>query len=604
MAPTAPSPHPGMGATLHDGGVTFRVWAPHARDVAATGSFDDWQQPVPMRRDGDGSADTWSVHVPGVEAGAEYQLRVTTGGGEQVWRADPYARVMTNSVGNSVVYDPHAFDWGHDDFEMPHWDDVVIYELHVGTFAGDQEHRGTFDRAVERLAYLRGLGISVVQIMPPAEYAGDISWGYNPAHMFAVESTYGGPDAFKRFIRAAHEHGIAVIVDVVHNHIGPSDLDLWRFDGWHEGDGGGIYFYNDWRAETPWGATRPDFGREEVRQFLYDSAKLWLREFRCDGLRFDATAYIRSVHGTVHDAESMLPDATEYLQSLTAGLTREQPWKLLIAEDLQNDSTVTMPVDRGGLGFHAQWDAGFVHVVRRALTELDDSERDMNEVAHGILGTGRGAAGSRVIYTESHDEVANGKTRVPEAIAPGAADSLAAKKRATLGSAAVFFAPGIPMFFQGQEMLADRYFDDAVPLDWQDVRKHPGIVAMHRHLIALRRNRAGTTAGLRGANANVLRVDQDRGLIILHRWGRGGPHDDTLVALNFSAEAVSDYRVGMPRPGRWAVRFNGDSRVYDPSFGDHPVFDVDTDAQPADDCAQSATLAVGAYSAVVLSLEP
>ena len=130
--------------------------------------------------------------------------------------------------------------------------------------------------------------------MPPFEFAGDISWGYNPSHLFAIESGYGGPDAFKRFIREAHAHGIAVIVDVVYNHFGPSDLDLWRFDGWSEGDGGGIYVYNDERAMTPWGATRPDYGRGEVRTFLRDSALTWLEEFRCDGLRFDATVYIRS----------------------------------------------------------------------------------------------------------------------------------------------------------------------------------------------------------------------------------------------------------------------------------------------------------------------
>lgn len=603
MATTSPSTHPGMGANLHDDGVTFRVWAPHAAGVAVTGSHDDWAGAAEMARDGDGDAATWSVHIPGVEVGAEYQFRVTTADGQEAWRADPYARMMTNSVGNAVVYDPHAFDWGTDNFQMPHWDDVVIYEMHVGTFAADAEHRGTFDRAIDRLPYLRELGISAVQVMPPAEYAGDISWGYNPAHMFAVESSYGGPDAFKRFIKAAHQEGIAVIVDVVHNHIGPSDLDLWRFDGWHENDGGGIYFYNDHRAETPWGATRPDYGRPMVRQFLYDSAKMWLEEFRCDGLRFDATSYIRSVDGSVHDAAELIPDATEYLQALTAGLSGAQPWKLLIAEDLQDDATVTMPVDQGGLGFHAQWDAGFVHVVRRALTELEDGARDLNEVAHGVLGTGRGAAGTRVIYTESHDEVANGKTRVPEAIAPGAADSLAAKKRATLGSAAVFLAPGMPMIFQGQEMLADRYFDDAMPMAWADLRDHFGIVNLHRHLIALRRNREGTTAGLRGPNADVLRADQDTGLLILHRWARGGPHDDTVVVLNFSASPVVDYRVGMPAPGRWVVRLNADSTVYDPAFGDHPVFDVHTEPTPADQCAQSALLAVGAYSTVVLSLE-
>ena len=220
---------------------------------------------------------------------------------------DPYARQVTSSIGNAVVYDPAAFDWGDHWFEMPARDDLVIYELHVGTFNAGPDRRGDFDRAARRLPYLRDLGVSAVQIMPPFEFAGDVSWGYNPAHLFAIESGYGGPDAFKRFIKAAHEHGIAVIVDVVYNHLGPSDLDLWQFDGWSANGGGGIYFYNDERAITPWGSTRPDYGRGEVRTFLRDSALTWLEEFQCDGLRFDATLFIRTVDGVPGDPASALP---------------------------------------------------------------------------------------------------------------------------------------------------------------------------------------------------------------------------------------------------------------------------------------------------------
>ncbi len=127
------------------------------------------------------------------------------------------------------------------------------------------------------------------------EFAGDRSWGYNPAHPFAIESTYGGPAGFQRFVKAAHQKGIAVLVDVVYNHFGPSDLSLWQFDGWSENGMGGIYFYQDWRANTPWGDTRPDYGRREVRQYIRDNALMWLEDYRCDGLRFDATAYIRNV---------------------------------------------------------------------------------------------------------------------------------------------------------------------------------------------------------------------------------------------------------------------------------------------------------------------
>ena len=112
-----------------------------------------------------------------------------------------------------------------------------------------------------------------------------------------MESAYGGPDGFKNFVREAHRRGLAVILDVVYNHFGPSDLDLWQFDGWQENDKGGIYFYNDHRSETPWGDTRPDYGRPEVRQFILDNALMWLEEYHIDGLRYDMILYIRSVHG-------------------------------------------------------------------------------------------------------------------------------------------------------------------------------------------------------------------------------------------------------------------------------------------------------------------
>ncbi len=157
--------------------------------------------------------------------------------------------------------------------------------------------RGTRARSIAPLKNFptfEELGINAVEVMPVTEFPGDFSWGYNPAHPFAVESIYGGPDAFKRFVKAAHEHGIAVIVDVVYNHFGPSDLDLWQFDGWSENEKGGIYFYNDRRSQTPWGETRPDYGRGEVRQYLRDNALMWLEEYHADGLRWDMIPYIRT----------------------------------------------------------------------------------------------------------------------------------------------------------------------------------------------------------------------------------------------------------------------------------------------------------------------
>ena len=403
---------------------------------------------------------------------------------------DPYARHVTSSVGNSIVYDAAEFDWEDDQFQMPAWNDLVIYELHVGTFAATDDLRGSFDSARGRLTYLQRLGVSAVQVMPPFEFAGDISWGYNPSHLFAIESGYGGPDAFKRFIRDAHAHGIAVIVDVVYNHLGPSDLDLWRFDGWSEGDGGGIYFYNDARALTPWGATRPDYGRGEVRTMLRDSAMTWLEEFRCDGLRFDSTVFIRAVDG-VPTPETALPEGWSFMTWLTDEIRERQPWKITIAEDLEDDPIMVTPTADGGAGFAAQWDVGFIRRVRPSLEIADDAARDMDRIVDGIVGTGRGDPTSRVIYTESHDDVADGLVRLPEAIAPGDARSWWSQKRAVLGAALVLTSPGIPMLFQGQELLEDGWFDDTVGLDWEKASENRGIVApaSRPHRVAARGGR-------------------------------------------------------------------------------------------------------------------
>jgi 1,4-alpha-glucan branching enzyme len=599
----APSTRPGMGARPFDGGTTFRVWAPHAEAVYVTGTFDDWAADVtPLARDDDGSAGTWSADVGGVAPGDEYRFTIRTPDGDRS-RIDPYARQVTSSVGNGVVYDPDAFDWSEDDFRTPGWDDLVIYELHVGTFSATEDRRGTFDSARRRLPYLRDLGISAIQVMPPFEFAGDISWGYNPAHLFAIESGYGGPDAFKRFILDAHAHGIAVIVDIVLNHLGPSDLDLWRFDGWGEGEGGGIYVYNDDRAVTPWGRTRPDYGRGEVRTFLRDSAMTWLEEFRCDGLRFDSTVFLRSVTGTPADPAADLPDGWSLMAWLNDEIRARQPWKITIAEDLQGDPAIVTPTADGGAGFNAQWDPAFIYGVRPALEAAEDADRDLPAVAAAIVGEGRGAPESRVIYTESHDDVANGAVRVPESISPGAADSWWATKRAVLGSALVLTSPGIPMLFQGQEILEDRFFDDTVPLDWDKATSNDGILRLHRDLIALRRGRDGATMGLRGPSVRILRADDEAKVLVMHRWLHGGPHDDTVVIANFADRSIDDLRVGLPAPGRWNVRLNLDSAVYAPDFGGYEVFDLDADGEPLDGCDQSGLVSLGPYTVVVLSRE-
>ncbi len=594
----APSVLTGMGATLDESGVAFRVWAPHAKAVFVTGSFNDWSaDAAPMQADETGH---WHTHVAGAKAGDEYKFLIDTGS-EVLSRIDPRARAVTNSVGNAVIVDPEH-DWPEDDFTMPAWHEMVIYELHIGTFSrGDEDRPGTFADASERLAHLKRLGVNAVQIMPAMEFAGDISWGYNPAHIYAVETTYGGPEGLKDFVAAAHREGIAVILDVVYNHFGPSDLDLWQFDGWSENDKGGIYFYNDWHSETPWGDTRPDYGRGEVRQFIRDNALYWLEEYRIDGLRFDMTLYIRNVRGDEGDDGDAIDEGWSLLQWVNQEVEQRFPGRITIAEDLRNKAEITAAVYRGGAGFGAQWDSQFVHPVREVLITQKDEERHMATIAHALNHHYNGDPFERVLYTESHDEVANGKARMPHEIAPGDPDHWAAQKRSTLGAALMFTAPGIPMLFQGQEFLQGEWFQDTVPLDWDRSDDFRGIVRLYRDLIGLRLNRSGATRGLAGRNVRVHRIDEEKKLIAFHRWEAGGPGDDVVVVMNFSHEAREHYRIGFPQDGLWKLRLNTDWRGYSDDFGDFDSFDASADPGEHDGLGFSAKIALAPYSALVYS---
>ncbi|MFZ2359691.1 MAG: alpha-amylase family glycosyl hydrolase [Anaerolineae bacterium] len=593
-----PSPYPGMGAVLSADGVSFRVWAPHADAVFVTGDFNNWHHSRhALTHDGDGY---WSVAVPNAKAGQHYKFRILNGE-QELFRVDPYAREVTNSVGDSVIFDA-AFDWEDDDFRTPPWNEMTIYELHVGTFhRKDPDRPGTFDMATEKLDYLANLGINTVLVMPPMEFAGDQSWGYNPAHPFAIESTYGGPAGFQRFVKAAHQKGIAVLVDVVYNHFGPSDLSLWQFDGWSENGMGGIYFYQDWRANTPWGDTRPDYGRAEVRQYIRDNALMWLHEYRCDGLRFDATAYIRNAKGTDDPADD-IAEGWVLLRWINEEIEGDQPWKITIAEDLRSNPIVTAGTAQGGLGFDAQWDAIFVHPVRAAIIGQEDGERNVGAVANAIGHRYGESAFDRVIYTESHDEVANGKSRVPTEIWPDNPGSVWAKKRSTLGAAVVFTSPGIPMIFQGQEFLEDGWFDDSQPLDWGKLERFSGIFHLYEALFKLRRNWGNNTAGLRGHEVNVYHVNLEQKALAYTRWDNGGPGDSVVVVLNFTAEPLSDYWIGLPAGGAWKVRFNSDWNGFDPEFANTFTADVEALDEEQDGLPARGMLnAVGPYTALILS---
>lgn len=588
--------HPGMGAIPHESGVAFRVWAPHASGVAVYGSFNNWDQAAhPLNSEGNGY---WYGDVAEAKIGDKYRYLLNTPWGE-ISRIDPYAREVTNSVGNGIVHEPH-FDWGDDNFHCPPWNELVIYEMHVGTFHDSNPEDNLpagFHDIIKQFGHLKELGVNALQLMPIAEFAGDRSWGYNPAHIFAVETAYGGPKAFKEFVKQAHQNGFAVILDVVYNHFGPSDLDLWRFDGWSERDGGGIYFFQDDRRHTLWGDTRPDYGRGEVRQFIRDNAMMWLEDYRVDGLRMDMTVYIHK-HGS---GAGPIPEGWSLLQWINREIREKFPGRIIIAEDLQNDPYLTKHESEGGANFGSQWDANFVHPIREAVIVASDEWRSMQAVAGAIQFRYNIDSFERVIYSESHDEVANGKARVPQEVDGGDARGFYAQKRSTLAAAMVFTAPGIPMLFQGQEFLEGGWFRDTVPVDWSKSEDFQGIAKLYRDLISLRLNRQGYTRGLCGQHVHLSHCNDPQNMIAFRRWDVMGPGDDVLVVANFSAERRENYRVGFPAEGLWKLRLNSDWQGYSTIFTGTTGGDVTAHADNYDNLPASAEVSIGPYSVLIFS---
>ncbi len=584
----------GMGATLYDGGVSFRLWAPFARRVWVAGDFNGWNPHASeMGNEFNGN---FSVDVPGAQRWQKYQYMIEGQDGSRFFKSDPRAARMENSSAASIIHDPGAYWWRNNHFQTPSFNEMVIYEMHVGSFARGFDSHGSWRQATEKLNYLAELGVNMLEVMPVAEYPGDHSWGYNPSQPMAPESSLGSPEDMKNFVDEAHARGMGVIIDIVANHWGPNDMPMWCIDGNCLGNGG-AYFYTDHRAKTPWGDTRPDYGRPEVRAYIKDMAMMWLHEYRADGLRWDGTKYMRTTSG---DGSTNLDDGTSLLKWVNEEANRT-PWKIKIAEDFGGHDWLTRPSDQGGLGFNAQWDGEFVHPIRQAAIKQEDGWRSMVEVRNAITHSFNGQASQRVIYSESHDEVANGQARLPEQIWPGNAQSWAAKKRSTLAAAIAFTAPGIPMIFQGQEFLEDGWFTAEEGLDWGKAHQFHGITQLYRDLAHLRRNWHDNTRGLRGDRVNVHHVNDNQKVIAYHRWDRGGPGDDVVVVANFSGQWFQDYRVGFPRGGRWYVRFNSDWNGYSGDFGNTTTLDADANGGGADGMGQSASFQLGPYSAVIFS---
>lgn len=566
----AQSSRPGWGATPYTGGVTFRTWAPDATSVSVAGTFNGWSTTANPLTLESATSGVWSADVSSALTNHNYKYVVNG----SLWRSDPRSRVVvsTNNY-NSLVVSTNEFDWAGDSGSITQANDLVIYEAHVGTFPGAG---GTFALFTNRLDYLADLGATAVELMPVNEFPSSTSWGYNPAYPFAVEQNYGSPFALKSLVREAHGHGMAVLLDVVHNHW-DGDSSLWQFDATN---GPGPYFYaNDPYTYTAWGP-RPDYDRAEVRECINDTLRMWLDEYHISGFRWDAPNHIiYTTNGVfITNGLLMVTNALSLMATNYAGV-----WN--IAEDTKEIS-----------GFDCHWDLTFAGEIKSVLVQSSDSNRDMPTVARNVAGPA-----ARIVFTESHDTTGdlNGGVRLPTAISGSDPEGYYARKRSQLGMTLVMTSPGTPMIWQGQEMLETNQFSDGRPMDWARTNSQAGNGRLYRDLIRLRRNLDGVSAGLLGDSASAYQVDNVNKLIAYSRWDSAATGNAVVVVANFANAVRSDFPVQFPSAGTWYALFNGDSTDYAADYGGAGSVEVAAAGTPP-----TGPVTIGPYSALVFSQTP
>jgi maltooligosyltrehalose trehalohydrolase len=430
---------PPVGAVALPGGsVSFTVWAPACREIVLV-LKEPGRREIPMQRERGGY---FAAVIEDLAEPARYSFRLP-GGAE---RPDPASRFQPSGVhAPSQVVSP-GFEWHAAEWKGLPLEEYVIYELHVGTFTPE----GTFDAAIAQLPRLAELGVTAIELMPVAQFPGSRNWGYDGVHPFAVQNSYGGPAALKRLVDAAHQHGLAVVLDVVYNHLGPEGNYLAEF---------GPYFTDRYR--TPWGAALNFDGpySDEVRRFFIENALYWVTDFRFDALRLDA------VHA-IADRSSIpfLEELGEAVHRQAEALGRSI---LLFPESDANDSRIIRPRSCGGYGLDAQWDDGFHHALRALLTgESAGYYADYGEFGQlakayreGYVYTGEFSRNRRrrhgsstaglasrqfVVFSQNHDQVGN--RMLGERLT-----ALTDFETLKLMAAAVLLSPFTPLLFMGEE---------------------------------------------------------------------------------------------------------------------------------------------------------
>ena len=555
--------HAPLGQTpTSDGGAVFKVWAPGASSAMIKGGWNGWSTGVTMTQLGDywvgkvASMPTGNRDVPG----ANYKY-IFDGGN---YRSDPRARAINPGDNlNAVNVDPFNHNWQSDGYATPAFEDLIIYQAHVGTFAGRNDPVGStwnpsryYDMMV-RADHLAELGVTAVMLNPIQEFPWDWSAGYNPGTQWSVESAYGHPEEVKAMIDAFHQRGIAVLLDIVWNHHGTSDDVIWNYLN-HQ------IYYDDPPINTPWGP-QPDFDRSEVREYLYQSLLMYLEEYRVDGFRFDATSFMDIYQSS---GWGLMQTANDWVDNRYVN-------RIMIAEELPNDPWVTRPTSLGGAGFDAQYHMAWRDAVRSAIFDAAGGDPYMGAIADALDGSGAFLSGTQVVnYIELHDEAwpSSGGGRMVKAIdTVWPHDDVFAKGRTTLGFGLTLLAPGIPAILMGTEWLEDTDFGagdwDNIPenrLNWQLKATHAGIFEFYKDLIGVRKTNGALRAN---AGIDVSHVNDAGNVIAFRRWDGSG--NLVLVVANFANTDYYNYQIGVPSGGMWYELVNNQAPGYEGEGGNN-----------------------------------
>ncbi len=565
------------------GGVVFKVWSPNRTACHVRGEFNGWGTSNPMNRVGE----DFILYVPAASDRDmyKYYFQGTT------WNTDARARALNPGNNyNALVEDPARYTWQVEDFDVPDFEEMVVYQLHVGTFAGLNDPYGSapfpakYVNVTERVQHLADLGINVVQLCPITEFPYDYSAGYNPVTQWAPESYYGNPDDVRAMVDALHAQGIAVILDIVWNHFSYSDNFLWYYDGTQ-------FYFDDPAVGTPWGS-QADFDRGGVRRWFIDSAHMWLGEYRMDGFRTDATEYMN-----IYPQEAA---GWSLMQWLNDEMDRRWIDKVNIAEQLPDDSWITRPTSLGGAGFDSQYHDQFTDRLREEIIDAAYGDPNMSVIADILDGSGEYLWGRYVTnYFELHDEAwpASGGQRIVRTIdTTPPYDDEYAKGRVKLAQGLVLTAPGIPAILQGTEWLEDNNFgsDAENRIDWSHKTTYSGIFDYFSDVIHLRTSNPALRAD---AGIEVFHVNDGSNVIAFRRTDYGG-HDVVIVA-NFSNSDFGSYRVGIPLNEGWAEIVNSQDSKYMGGGPTNPGT-LTPEAIPQDGYAQSVQIALAKMALVIL----